>query len=150
MAYNPTVWQENDLTTSERMNKIEQGIASASETPDGLLPTGGTTGQMLTKASDNYFDAEWADVPESITEDEVDSLINTAKLEANNYTDTAVAGAKVELIGTMDQKDAIFAQQINQKISSTSFGEAVVLTQAEYDELTEKDATTLYLVKEEA
>lgn len=61
MAYNPTVWEENDLLSADRMNKIEQGIAEASETPEGLLPAGGTAGQMLVKTSDEDFSVEWAD-----------------------------------------------------------------------------------------
>ena len=77
MAYKPTVWQENDLTSADRMNKIEQGIAAASE-PEGLLPTGGTTGQMLTKASDNDFDVEWTNVPENVTMEDVNNAIQTA------------------------------------------------------------------------
>lgn len=33
MAYQPTVWAENDLISIDRMNKLEQGVASASEPP---------------------------------------------------------------------------------------------------------------------
>lgn len=66
MEYNPTVWEENDLITFDRMNKIERGIQDAfeQEPPEGLMPSGGTTGQMLRKASDTDFDAQWVDPPE--------------------------------------------------------------------------------------
>jgi len=31
MAYNPTTWGSNDVITKDRLNKMEQGIVSASK-----------------------------------------------------------------------------------------------------------------------
>lgn len=38
MAYEPTVWQENDLITAEKLNKLEQGVQNEQVGPAG--PTG--------------------------------------------------------------------------------------------------------------
>lgn len=237
MAYNPTVWEENDLLSADRMNKIENGIAEASETPDGLLPAGGTAGQMLTKASDNDFDTEWAYVPESVTINDVNALIDSKLPKGSDnffeiygldtskdsitirfdlggaYSTTSVKnsdsaeyvankldgrfspygyevyydpvsnkilanddeGNALDLQVTVDGTEVTpqtvqptFVTKFNGRygkvvpqsgdytaemvgaIANTNISGITVLTEAEYDAMTAKDATTLYLVKEEA
>lgn len=41
--------------------------------PSAQLPSGGTTGQVLTKKSANNFDVEWKDIPPYITEEELNA-----------------------------------------------------------------------------
>lgn len=254
MAYTPTVWQENDLASSERMNKIEHGIAQAYTMADEqyqalqehiteakgelqsdisqvqtqvtqvggkVLPTGGTTGQMLTKASDNDFDAEWTDVPESITMDDVNAAIEEAVQnsivesfngrsgevvpQSGDYTADMVGARPNTWTPTTEDINAVpISRTVNGKplssnitltsadvnarpdtwtptaedvgavptsrtvngkalssnitltasdvgaIANTPISTISVLTENEYDALTTKSSTTLYLVKEEA
>lgn len=73
MAYTPTTWADGDLITAAKMNKLEQGVANEQVGPPGPdgpqgspgpgVPTGGTAGQMLKKASDTDYDTEWVDAP---------------------------------------------------------------------------------------
>lgn len=42
--------------------------------PSDQLPSGGTTGQVLTKKSANNFDMEWKDLPSFVTEEELDAV----------------------------------------------------------------------------
>lgn len=142
MAYNPTVWEENDLLSADRMNKIEQGIAEASETPDGLLPAGGTAGQVLAKTSDEDFAVEWTDVPKSITIDDVNTAIAEAVPDIIVESYNGRSGAVVPQSGD-------YTAEMVGAIANTNVSEITVLTEAEYDALTTKDATTLYLIPEE-
>lgn len=41
--------------------------------PSAQLPSGGTTGQVLTKKSANNFDVEWKDIPPYVTEEELNA-----------------------------------------------------------------------------
>lgn len=53
-------------TTSITLNRVIQGVQGIQgETGEGV-PTGGTTGQILAKASGTDFDTEWIDAPEPI------------------------------------------------------------------------------------
>ena len=52
-----------------------QGEQGPKGDPGEGVPTGGTTGQMLVKATDADYDAEWVDPPEGeVTQDEFDAL----------------------------------------------------------------------------
>ena len=42
--------------------------------PSAQLPSGGTTGQVLTKKSANNFDVEWKDLPSFVTDEELDAV----------------------------------------------------------------------------
>lgn len=80
MAYEPKTWVNGEKITAEDMNHLEQGVANEQVGPEGPqgvpgrdgrdgrdgegVPPGGTTGQMLMKASDADFDTQWADPPE--------------------------------------------------------------------------------------
>lgn len=139
MAYTPTQWQDGDLITAEKMNKLEQGVANEQVGPQGPkgdtgkqgpagpagadgaqgpagpkgdagdtgpqgpkgdtgagVAPGGTTGQMLVKASDTDYDTQWA----------------------------------------------------NPGVSSETIHAVEAMTQAQYDALATKDAATLYVIKE--
>lgn len=81
MAYTPTTWKDGDIITAEKMNKLEQGVVNEQVGPPGPagadgapgaqgdpgpgVAPGGTTGQMLRKASDTDYATEWTDVPAS-------------------------------------------------------------------------------------
>lgn len=58
MAYTPTTWKDGDIITAEKMNKLEQGVVN-----EHRVAPGGTTGQMLRKASDTDYATEWANAP---------------------------------------------------------------------------------------
>ncbi len=45
MAYEMTVWQDGDLITAERMNKLEQGVANEQIGPPGENGADGKDGQ---------------------------------------------------------------------------------------------------------
>lgn len=60
MAYTPQTWADGDNTkplSAARMTYMETGIDQAH---DGIMPTGGSTGQVLTKNSGTNYDAGWA------------------------------------------------------------------------------------------
>jgi hypothetical protein len=40
MAYEPTTWKSGDVVTSEKLNKIEQGIAAGSSGGNGAMTVG--------------------------------------------------------------------------------------------------------------
>ncbi len=146
MAYQPTVWAENDLISIERMNKLEQGVVAASEPPvvEGVMPVGGTANQMLVKASDTDYDAQWQDKP-TYTAEEVGAVpatrtINGKALDADiTLTASNVGARSSSWVPSPAQVGAIPADPV---------AAMSILTQAEYDALTTKDAATLYLIKE--
>ena len=45
MAYEMTVWQDGDLITAERLNKLEQGVANEQTGPPGEKGADGKDGQ---------------------------------------------------------------------------------------------------------
>ena len=61
MAYTPTEWQSGDIVTSEKLNKIENGIASAGSE---VFMVGGTYNEET-----GYFtmDKTWSEINEAIT-----------------------------------------------------------------------------------
>lgn len=65
MAYTPTEWQSGDIVTSEKLNKIENGIAGAGGGGGGeVFMVGGTYNEET-----GYFtmDKTWSEINEAIT-----------------------------------------------------------------------------------
>ena len=44
MAYTPTTWNDGDLITAEKMNKLEQGVQNEQVGPEGPAGAAGATG----------------------------------------------------------------------------------------------------------
>lgn len=81
MAYIPTVWQDGDIITAARMNRLENGVRNAAASagaqgptgpqgergPQGPagqgVPAGGGSGQLLAKRSAADHDTYWIDAP---------------------------------------------------------------------------------------
>jgi len=174
MAYIPTQWQDGDLITAERMNHMEQGIANEQVGPpgpqgepgkdgaqgpagadgkdgapgrDGVdgapgegVPAGGTTGQILAKKSTADYDTEWVDPQEGAAGvSSFNGRTGAVVSQTGDYT-AAMVGAKPNTwVPTAVQVGAMAASPV---------AAMQVLTQTEYDTLTSKSATTLYLIKE--
>lgn len=60
MAYEPTEWQKDDEITSEKLNKIEQGVADYQQGPKGAKGDKGDTGAQgpAGKDAENQFTAD--------------------------------------------------------------------------------------------
>lgn len=71
MVYVPNVWEEGDLITKTKMDRLENAVKENSEKagtagpqgpqgePGEGVPTGGTAGQVLVKKSAANYDTEW-------------------------------------------------------------------------------------------
>lgn len=63
MAYEPTVWESGDVVTSAKLNKLEQGVASAAG--------GGGGGVLIVHAEDNeagtafVLDKTWQEIKDA-------------------------------------------------------------------------------------
>ncbi len=127
MAYQPTVWAENDLISIDRMNKIEQGLMTAAENAEQQHA-------ILEATLTNRIDGVEANaVP-------ITRTVNGKPLSADiNLTASNVGARSSSWVPTAAQVGAI---------PSSPVSAISVLTQTEYDALTTKDATTLYLIKE--
>lgn len=121
MAYTPTTWKDGDVITAVKMNKIEQGVANVSGGgASGVTSFNGRTG-AVTPQSGDYTAAQVGARPDT-------------------WTPTAAD------IGAATPADVSAA--VSGKVSSTSVSTILAVTQTEYDALSTKDATTLYLIKE--
>ncbi len=129
MAYQPTVWAENDLISIDRMNKIEQGLMAAADTAEQQHA------MLELKIDDSIAEVRANTVP-------VTRTINGKALDADiNLTASNVGARSSSWVPSPAQVGAIPADPV---------AAMSVLTQTEYDALTTKDAATLYLIKEGA
>ena len=69
---------DNALSGTEKLTGVD-GLTNINITIDQIrayiLPAGGTTGQILAKASDDNYDAEWIDAPQGGGGEEGNDLI---------------------------------------------------------------------------
>ncbi len=112
---------------------VRNNFAEATE-GSGLLPAGGTDGQVLEKDGVNNFAARWADkpnngVPSGGTNGQLLSVVsnspawvNTSTVKTSLGLDNAISSANASVLNV------------------------ITITQAEYDALTPKVATTLYII----
>ena len=87
MSYSPTTWESGDTITSAKLNKIEQGIASA----------GGGAGGLVVRFSNNALDKTWQEIHDAapfvvLVDGETDSFIcaNLAAVEMSEGEDYVV------------------------------------------------------------
>lgn len=59
MSYEPTTWKDGDLVTSEKLNKLEQGVASATSGGGATSPTANLVAIM---GSDQYLNKTWQEI----------------------------------------------------------------------------------------
>lgn len=110
MAYTPTNWQCGDVVTAEALNKIEQGIASASGGSGGgestlvNIPSTSTCTLVLT---DNYQN----DAAVTLAAGECKTVVLTRYSGDNVPTDRTVEFAvkKIEIIPTSTYADIVLA-----------------------------------------
>ncbi len=154
MAYQPTEWLENDLISIDRMNKLERGLMAVAadaeqqhaaleaklqndiaEVQANTVPITATVNGHALSSNVTLTAEEVGAVPTTRT-------INGKALDADiNLTASNVGARSNSWVPTAAQVGAI---------PSSPVAAMSVLTQAEYDTLTTKDAATLYLIKEEA
>ena len=121
MAYTPTTWKDGDVITAAKMNKLEQGVKDAGGgVSSGVTSFNGRTGAVAPQTGD-YTAAQVGARPDT-------------------WTPTAAD------VGAATPADVSTA--VSGKVSSTSVTTIQAVTQTQYDALTTKNATTLYLIKE--
>lgn len=58
MAYTPTTWNDGDLITAEKLNKLEQGVQNEQVGPQGPAGPKGDTGAQGPKGADGKNGAQ--------------------------------------------------------------------------------------------
>ncbi len=154
MAYQPTVWAENDLISIDRMNKLERGLMAAAENAEqqhavleaklqnDIAEVQANTVPITTTVNGHTLSSNVTLTAEEVGAVPTTRTINGKALDADiNLTASNVGARSSSWVPSPAQVGAIPADPV--AVMS-------VLTQTEYDALTAKDATTLYLIKEEA
>ena len=119
MAYEPTVWQENDLITAEKLNKLEQGVQNEQVGPAGAPGAPGAPGAAAgfgtpTATIDNTSGTPRVEV--EATGDNTEKVFNfkffglkgeTGPAGANGQNAEPVSAATKETLGTVKQMELI-------------------------------------------
>lgn len=90
---------------------------------DGLLPSGGTTGQVVTKKSDKDFDVEWVDASSGVvdyTELENKPSINNVTLEGNKTSSELGLQSTIIKEKSTDSSNGIFNLTIDDSSESAA------------------------------
>ena len=85
------------------------------------------------------------DMSDSYTKSEIDTSINTA---LSSYATIANVDSSLNLKADKTYVDASLANKANTSYVDTNFAKLSVLTKAQYDALTTKDASTLYIISD--
>lgn len=133
MAYEMTVWQDGDLITAERMNKLEQGVANEQTGPPGENGADRKDGQTprIGENGNWWIGEQDTGIPATGPQGEPGSMASfngrTGAIvpESGDYT--------AEMVGA---------------IPTGNVAKIQLLTSEQYEELTSKDAKTLYLIQE--
>lgn len=142
MAYEPTEWKDGDLITAERMNKLEQAVAEGVPGPQGEPGEKGDKGDTgdtgpQGPAGPKGDKGDTGPQGETGPQGPMGPAGEAAGVASFNGRTGAVTPQKGDY--TADMVGAIPAGTVQ------SFQ---AVTQAEYDALATKDATTLYLIRE--
>ena len=119
MAYEPTVWQENDLITADKLNKLEQGVQNEQVGPAGADGAPGAPGAAAgfgtpTATIDNTSGTPRVEV--EATGDNTEKVFNfkffglkgeTGPAGANGQDAEPVSAATKETLGTVKQMELI-------------------------------------------
>ena len=119
MAYEPTVWQENDLITAEKLNKLEQGVQNEQVGPAGADGAPGAPGAAAgfgtpTATIDNTSGTPRVEV--EATGDNTEKVFNfkffglkgeTGPAGAAGQDAEPVSAATKETLGTVKQMELI-------------------------------------------
>jgi len=137
MAYIPTQWQDGDLITAERMNHIERGVTNEQVGPQGPAGPKGDTGAQGPKGDKGDTGPQGPKGDTGPQGPPGPAGSSTAGVESFNGRSGAVSPQSGDYTAAMVGA-----------IPASSVTTMQVLTQTEYDALTSKGATTLYLIKE--
>ena len=116
----------DEVCTVESVNNQDLWSSYISKEPFGTItekkvsgvPSGGTAGQVLTKTTNNDYDAEWADVSVGVTDVQVNGTSVVIDGVANISPASATEGGIItteaqEIAGIKTFKDSIIASTIN-------------------------------------
>lgn len=134
-GYSPQIEVYEDTNSSYKLSiTTAEGNYITPNLKGDSVPTGGFTGQVLTKNSNDNLDTSWQDLP--MATDTTAGMIETATLEeAQAYDeDTAVTPYILSQV-------AILSGDVRLAVLMNS--------QTSYDNTSPKIATTLYLIPEE-
>ena len=105
MAYTPKTWQCDDTITADELNRMEQGIAEASQGGGGTLRV--NVDRVDTTSSVTYYDRTWQEVYDALERGDYVSFFR----ELNNGN-----GYNLRIITAGRESDTYFvlAESINQ------------------------------------
>jgi len=180
MAYIPTQWQDGDLITAERMNKLEQGVANEQVGPPGPQGEPGKDGAQGPAGADGKDGAPGPQgpqgeqgiqgppgpqgepgspgegVPTGGTTGQILAKKSAADYDTEWINPPSGGGTTAGVESFNGRSGAVVPQTGDYTapmvgaIPASSVAAMQVLTQTEYDALATKNAATLYLIKEEA
>lgn len=146
------------MSDGKSLASILRSIANGGSGEPGeialAIPEGGKKGQILGKISDKSYDTGWVDPPAN--GGGATDFSNLIKLpgggEMTVGAEFGSAPYQIEVTKDPDSEEFVTKTQMTEamsgKISSTSVGTVVMLTEAEYTALTTKVADRMYLIKE--
>lgn len=114
MSYTPTNWQNGDVITSEKLNKIENGISSAGGGTDILFATLIPTTMALDKTFQELASAEVAYVtmeqvtPSGTSRPNMPVIYTIADQTNNEYYVVGLGATKVSGEGTVSFEPMIY------------------------------------------
>lgn len=112
MSYTPTNWKTGDIVSSEKLNKMEEGIANAhseeyivAETDEWLEENiTQETGYVLDRSLQSANAAAPADIVGDIQEDVSDAKNAIDQLESEVVTDVTVTGTVVTIVAQANKR----------------------------------------------
>ena len=121
MSYTPTNWDNGDIITAAKLNKIEQGISEASSSSDG----GG--GLVVTEAIENFvstLDKTWKEIHDAIA---AGRCVFIHRADDDNpsygvYNSFEVVGYCAHVMGADVEEDGYVVQASGAWISETETG----------------------------
>lgn len=136
MAYEMTVWQDGDLITAERLNKLEQGVANEQTGPQGEKGADGAPGKdgQTPRIGENGH--WWIG--------EQDTGISATGPKGEPGSMASFNGRT----GAIVPESGDYTAEMVGAIPTGNVAKIQLLTSEQYEELTSKDAKTLYLIQE--
>ena len=103
---------------------------------------------ILTKlggAGTKCFDSQYSILLEIL--DKIEGVGSVAKIDDNTIS-TTTTWSSSKIVSELANVDASLANKANISYVDTNFAKLSVLTQAQYDALTSKDSSTLYIISD--
>ena len=90
MSYTPTVWASGDIVTSTKLNKLENGVASA----------GGGGGVLIVNVDENYtLDKTWQEIYDAFSSGTNVIMSYTNTSDGGGFTVTEYGTTSVQEVG---------------------------------------------------